>query len=101
ADCILQTDSLHRVVRPFLEDPRTVAVGGVVRVLNVCTVQNCMLEKVDLPKGLLPTFQLVEYLRAFLFGRLGWSPLNALMVISGAFGVFYKERLIAVGGYRS
>lgn len=101
ADCILQQDSLSRVVRPFLEDPRTVAVGGVVRVLNGCTVHDGMLEKVDLPKQVLPMFQLVEYLRAFLFGRLGWSPLNALMVISGAFGVFYKERVIAVGGYRS
>jgi cellulose synthase/poly-beta-1,6-N-acetylglucosamine synthase-like glycosyltransferase len=93
ADCILQQDSLHRVVRPFLEDPKTVAVG--------CTVHDGMLEKVELPQRLLPLFQLVEYLRAFLFGRLGWSPLNALMVISGAFGVFYKERVIAIGGYRS
>ncbi len=101
ADCILQQDSLHRVVRPFLEDPKTVAVGGVVRVLNGCTVRDGMLEKVELPRKLLPLFQLVEYLRAFLFGRLGWSPLNALMVISGAFGVFYKERMIAVGGYRT
>jgi cellulose synthase/poly-beta-1,6-N-acetylglucosamine synthase-like glycosyltransferase len=101
ADCILQEDSLHRVVRPFLEDPKTVAVGGVIRVLNGCTVHNGMLEKVELPRTLLPTIQLVEYLRAFLFGRLGWSPLNALLVISGAFGLFYKERVIAVGGYRS
>lgn len=101
ADCILQQDSLGRVVRPFLEDPTTVAVGGVVRVLNGCTVHNGFLEKIDLPHSLLAKFQLVEYLRAFLFGRLGWSPLNALMVISGAFGVFYKERIIAVGGYRS
>jgi cellulose synthase/poly-beta-1,6-N-acetylglucosamine synthase-like glycosyltransferase len=101
ADCILQPDSLHRVVRPFLEDPTTVAAGGVVRVLNGCTVHDGMLEKVDLPRAMLPLFQLVEYLRAFLFGRLGWSPLNALMVISGAFGVFYKERVIAVHGYRT
>ena len=101
ADCILQQDSLHRVVRPFLEDPKTVAVGGVVRVLNGCTVRDGMLEKVELPRKLLPLFQLVEYLRAFLFGRLGWSPMNALLVISGAFGVFYKERMIAVGGYRT
>ena len=100
ADCVLQPDSLHRVVRPFLEDPRTVAVGGVVRVVNGCVVRDGMLEKVALPERLLPLFQLVEYLRAFLFGRLGWSPLNALMVISGAFGVFYKERMIAIGGYR-
>ena len=101
ADCILQQDSLSRVVRPFLEDPKTVAVGGVVRVLNGCTVHDGFLEKIELPRNLLAKFQLVEYLRAFLFGRLGWSPLNALLVISGAFGVFYKERIIAVGGYRS
>lgn len=101
ADCILQADSLHRVVRPFLEDPRTVAVGGVIRVLNGCTVHNGLLEKVELPPTILPLLQLVEYFRAFLFGRLGWSPLNALLVISGAFGLFYKERVIAVGGYRT
>jgi cellulose synthase/poly-beta-1,6-N-acetylglucosamine synthase-like glycosyltransferase len=101
ADCILQPDSLLRVVRPFLEDPTTVAVGGVVRVLNGCTVHDGVMEKVDLPRNYLAKFQLVEYLRAFLFGRLGWSPLNALLIISGAFGVFKKERVIAIGGYRS
>ncbi|HVR82554.1 MAG TPA: glycosyltransferase [Luteimonas sp.] len=101
ADCILQKDSLWQVVRPFLEDANTVAVGGVVRVLNGCTVKDGLMAKVALPRNPLALFQLVEYLRAFLFGRLGWSPLNALLIISGAFGVFYKERVIAVGGYRS
>lgn len=100
ADCILQKDSLWRVVRPFLEDSTTVAVGGVVRVLNGCTVKAGFLHKIELPRNFLALFQLVEYMRAFLFGRLGWSPLNALLVISGAFGMFYKERVIAVGGYR-
>lgn len=100
ADSILQPESLSRVVRPFLEDGRVVASGGVVRVLNGCTVKNGMLSKVGLPDRLLPGFQLVEYLRAFLFGRMGWSPVNALLIISGAFGVFYKERVIAIGGYR-
>lgn len=101
ADCILQKDSLWQVVRPFLEDPNTVAVGGVVRVLNGCSVKDGFLHKVGLPQNLLGLFQLVEYLRAFLFGRLGWTPMNALLIISGAFGVFYKERVIAIGGYRA
>lgn len=101
ADCILQPDSLSRVVRPFLEDPDTIASGGVVRVLNGCKVEDGFLKKVDLPKAILPTFQLVEYLRAFLFGRMGWSPIGAMLIISGAFGVFYKERVIAIGGYRT
>ena len=100
ADCILQPQSLSRVVRPFLEDARVIASGGVVRVLNGCKVRDGMLEEVGLPGRLLPGFQLIEYLRAFLFGRLGWSQLNSLLIISGAFGVFYKERVIAIGGYR-
>lgn len=100
ADSILQPESLSRVVRPFLEDRRVVASGGVVRVLNGCTVTDGMLSKVGLPNRLLPSFQLVEYLRAFLFGRMGWSPMNALLIISGAFGVFYKERVVAIGGYK-
>ncbi|MFK2930114.1 glycosyltransferase family 2 protein [Dyella agri] len=101
ADCILQPESLSRVVRPFLEDGRVVASGGVVRVLNGCTVANGMMAKVGLPNQWLPSFQVIEYLRAFLFGRMGWSPMNALLIISGAFGVFYKERVIAIGGYRN
>lgn len=100
ADCILEKDALSRVIRPFLEDPRTVAAGGVVRVLNGSKVRNGAVKKIDLPKRFLPGFQIIEYLRAFLFGRLGWAPINALLIISGAFGIFYKERIIAIGGYR-
>ena len=100
ADCILQEDSLSRVVQPFLEDATTVAAGGVIRVVNGCSVRGGMLDRVGLPRRFLPMVQLVEYLRAFLFGRLGWSPSNSLLIISGAFGVFYKERVIAIGGYR-
>ena len=99
ADSILQRDSLEKVVQPFLEDSRTVASGGTVRVANGCKVSGGFLEERGLPTNLLALFQIVEYLRAFLFGRLGWSPLNALLIISGAFGVFNKEKVIAVGGY--
>jgi cellulose synthase/poly-beta-1,6-N-acetylglucosamine synthase-like glycosyltransferase len=101
ADCILQQDSLARVVQPFLEDSRMIAAGGVIRIVNGCKVKDGLLSEVDLPDRVLPLVQTVEYLRAFLFGRLGWSPLNALLIISGAFGVFYKERVIAAGGYKS
>ena len=99
ADSVLQPDSLHRVVRPFLEDPTTVAVGGTVRIANGCTVRQGFLEKVGLPGSFLALVQVVEYLRAFLFGRMGWSPINGLLIISGAFGVFHKETLVEAGGY--
>ena len=100
ADSILERDSLKRVVEPFLEEPLTVATGGTVRVANGCEVDGGFLTQVGLPRNPLALLQIVEYLRAFLFGRLGWSPLNAVLIISGAFGVFRKEAVIAAGGYR-
>ena len=99
ADSVLQPDSLRRVVRPFLEDPKTVAVGGTVRIANGCTVRQGFLENVGLPSNFLALVQVVEYLRAFLFGRMGWSPINGLLIISGAFGLFHKETLVEAGGY--
>ena len=99
ADSVLQPDSLRRVTRPFLEDPTTVAVGGTVRIANGCTIRDGFLEKIGLPSNFLALVQVVEYLRAFLFGRMGWSPINGLLIISGAFGVFHKESLVECGGY--
>jgi cellulose synthase/poly-beta-1,6-N-acetylglucosamine synthase-like glycosyltransferase len=99
ADSILQRDSLLRIVQPFLEDERTVAAGGTVRIANGSEVRGGFLVQAGLPDKLLARFQIVEYLRAFLFGRLGWSPMNAVLIISGAFGLFDRERVIAVGGY--
>ncbi|MEC9482515.1 MAG: glycosyltransferase family 2 protein, partial [Halomonas sp.] len=101
ADSILQRDSLLRVVQPFLEDERTVAAGGTVRIANGSQVRGGFLVKAGLPYNLLARFQIVEYLRAFLFGRLGWSPMNAVLIISGAFGLFDRERVMDVGGYRT
>lgn len=99
ADSILQRDSLLRVVQPFLEDERTVAAGGTVRLANGSEVRGGFLVRAGLPSNWVARFQIVEYLRAFLLGRLGWSPLNAVLIISGAFGLFNRERVIAVGGY--
>nr|WP_272889414.1 glycosyltransferase [Stutzerimonas stutzeri] len=101
ADSILQRDSLLRVVQPFLEDERTVAAGGTVRIANGSEVRGGFLIRSGLPSNWLARFQIVEYLRAFLFGRLGWSPMNAVLIISGAFGLFDKERVMDVGGYRT
>ncbi|MEX5452678.1 glycosyltransferase family 2 protein, partial [Stutzerimonas stutzeri] len=101
ADSILQRDSLLRVVQPFLEDERTIAAGGTVRIANGSQVRGGFLIQAGLPRNWLARFQIVEYLRAFLFGRLGWSPLNAVLIISGAFGLFDRERVMAVGGYRT
>lgn len=100
ADSILQRDSLQRVVRPFLDDSTMVATGGTIRIANGCEVSGGYLTKVGLPKNQWAMFQVVEYLRAFLFGRLGWSTISGMLIISGAFGLFKKDTVVLVGGYK-
>lgn len=100
ADSLLEPDALLRAVRPFVEDPeRTVAVGGTVRVANGCRIAHGRVLDVRPPGNLLALLQTVEYLRAFLMARLAWSRINALTIISGAFGLFRRARVIEVGGY--
>jgi len=100
ADSLLEPDALLRAVRPFVEDPeRTVAVGGTVRIANGCTISHGRVIEVRPPRNLLALLQTVEYLRAFLMARLAWSRINALTIISGAFGLFRRARVIEVGGY--
>lgn len=101
ADSVLQRDSLQRIVKPIMDDPSVVACGGTIRIINGCQVDGGYLVKTGLPRSRLVRFQLIEYLRAFLFGRLGWAPMNALLIISGAFGVFRKDAVIEAGGYRT
>jgi cellulose synthase/poly-beta-1,6-N-acetylglucosamine synthase-like glycosyltransferase len=101
ADSLLEGVSLLRVTKPFLEKPeKMVAVGGIVRVANGCTIEGGCVVRAGLSRAWLPLIQTVEYLRAFLFGRSGWSALNSLLIISGAFSFFRKDVVVAVGGYR-
>ncbi|MBD3868299.1 MAG: glycosyltransferase family 2 protein [Acidobacteria bacterium] len=102
ADSVIEDNALLRVVKPFMEKPaETVAAGGIVRIINGCTVQDGRVVKIELPDNQLPIFQVVEYLRAFLSGRVGWSALQSLLIISGAFGVYKKKHVLDIGGYSS
>ena len=99
ADIILEEDALLRIARPMIESGSVAAVGGIIRVANGCEVEKGRLLKVKTPRKPLPTFQIVEYLRAFIAVRTAWSKLNCLLIISGAFGMFRRRDLIMAGGY--
>jgi len=101
ADCVLDRDALLKVILPFVEEPETtVAAGGTVRPVNGTQLRAGRPIVPSLPWNPLVLFQIVEYLRAFLFGRVGWNMFNSTMIISGAFGIFKKNSVIAVGGYQ-
>src|SRR5580765_3303291 len=99
ADTMLEADALDRAVLPFLEDPATVAVGGNVGIANGCRMEHGRIVDVALPRSWLARFQIVEYMRAFLLFRLACASQNAAVIISGAFGLFRRDAVIAVGGY--
>lgn len=100
-DCIIEKDALLKMAKPFLENQRgrVIATGGVIRIANSCKVSNGKLVEVNVPDPLLPRIQVIEYLRAFLLGRMAWAKLDGLLLISGAFGMFDKQVAIQAGGY--
>jgi len=99
ADSLLDPDALLRVVKPFVDDPtHVVATGGVVRPANGCVVEKGTVVRTGMPKSWLGRIQVIEYLRSFLLGRTGWSSLQGLLIISGAFGMFRRDLILEVGG---
>ncbi len=100
ADSLLEADALLKVSKPILDDPDVLAAtGGTIRIANNCRVDHGRVVQARVPTKALPTVQVLEYLRAFLVGRVGWSRMNALGIISGAFGLFHRSLVETVGGY--
>lgn len=101
ADTLVARDALLRLVRPFLLGEHVAAAGGTIRVANGCRVVGGRVTDAKVPARFLPAVQVPEYLRAFLFGRLGWNRLGGNLIVSGAFGLFQRHYLLAVNGYRA
>ncbi len=100
ADSLLESDSLLRAVEPFVRDETTLAVGGTVRVANGCRVEAGRVVQAELPRRWLPRLQAMEYIRAFVMARLAFAHFGALTIVSGAFGLFRRDVLLTLGGYR-
>lgn len=98
-DTLVERDALTRLVRPFLEDASTIAVGGNIRIANGCVVESGIVREVRMPHKWIEKLQVMEYLRAFLGGRVGWQVLDCTLLISGALGLFQRSAVVAVGGY--
>lgn len=98
-DTVLEKDALLRMIRPFFADPNVIAQGGTLRILNGCVMDRGKIQEVKIPKTTVEGIQVVEYLRSFLYGRLGWNHLGGNLIVSGAFGLFDRRAVIDVGGY--
>ncbi len=100
ADSLLEKDALIRLMTPVLESRLPViACGGVVRTLNGLHLSEATISKIELPQKPLVLFQIIEYIRGFMFGRVGWDVLNSLLIISGTFSLFHKPTVVDAGGF--
>lgn len=101
ADSLLENDSLLRGVRTIVEDKEVIAVGGVIRVLNGCEIEEGIVTEIKKPDKIIESLQAVEYIRGFLPGRTAWNMFGqSLLIISGAFGLFKKDIVIEMDGFR-
>jgi cellulose synthase/poly-beta-1,6-N-acetylglucosamine synthase-like glycosyltransferase len=101
ADSLLEKDALIRVMTPLLDsNVPVIASGGVVRIINgLRLTDEITIEEIDLPDNTLLLFQIVEYIRGFLFGRVGWDTLRSLLILSGTFSLFQKAGVVEAGGF--
>jgi cellulose synthase/poly-beta-1,6-N-acetylglucosamine synthase-like glycosyltransferase len=122
-DCIIEKDTLLRMIKPFMDeehnkiketgDPcpecgyvhviedsvRVIATGATLRIANSCEIDEGVITRVRPPEKWLPRFQEMEYLRAYVLGKMGWSVINCVPNVSGGLGLFDKEIAIKAGGY--
>jgi cellulose synthase/poly-beta-1,6-N-acetylglucosamine synthase-like glycosyltransferase len=100
-DCILRKDTIAMLVKPFIESKKKViATGAAIRISNSCEFKEGTLYKSNYPKNFFACFQELEYIRSFLYGRMAWSRLNGLLLVSGGLGMFDRKLVIEVGGYK-
>lgn len=99
-DSILETTSLLRVMKPMVaSNEEVIAAGGRVRIANDSHIHMGTVMNVSLSNRTLVGMQVIEYMRAFLMGRMALSKLNLVLIVSGAFSVFAKKWVIEAGGY--
>lgn len=101
ADSRIEKDALLKLSIEFNKDKNTIVAGGIVRIANGSVIRDGEFKGFSMPKKIIERFQIVEYYRSFLSGRVSWGISNSMLIVSGAFGVFQKQAVIEVGGYKT
>ncbi|NOT32954.1 MAG: glycosyltransferase family 2 protein [Candidatus Eisenbacteria bacterium] len=101
ADSMLERDTLLQLALPFYLDASVIVTGGVVRPANGSLFDHGRMVKARVSRRALVRLQTVEYLRGMLAGRMGWNLMDSLFIVSGALGLFSRDAVLAVGGFRT
>ncbi len=99
ADSMMERDALVKIIMPFVNDHRVIAMSGIVRITNGWGIENGYVNRVGFSKGVLGNLVALEYMRTFLSGGAQHDPLGANLNMPGAFCAFQKSVVIQAGGY--
>ncbi len=100
ADSLLIPEALLMAARAIRESREpVVAVGGQVGLSNGSLVENGRVVEMRLPKSWIGRFQVVEYMRSFAQGRVGWAAVDSLLSLSGVFALMRRGLVHAIGGF--
>lgn len=98
-DCILAKDAIYQCIFPVLLDHDIIAVSGTMSMSNGFSIENGEIVEFKTSNNPIAVFQDLEYKRSFLVGKMGWSNINAMPNVSGGYGLFDTQVVIAAGGY--
>lgn len=96
ADSVLHRDALGHCARAFAEES-VVAGGGVIHILQGSRKFHA---RNTAPLNVLIKAQIMEYMKGFFILKKSLARMNAMLVISGAFGVFRRGLLLELQGFR-
>ncbi|WP_144027339.1 glycosyltransferase family 2 protein [Paenibacillus selenitireducens] len=99
ADSMLEVHSM-KYVNQYFHDPEIIALGGTVKIVQGAEKKDGIIIEKFKGKGLVKS-QIISYIHSFYVRKLTQSFFNSIVVISGAFGAFYKDILVQVNGFRS
>jgi cellulose synthase/poly-beta-1,6-N-acetylglucosamine synthase-like glycosyltransferase len=99
ADSILDSKALQEVVRPFIKNPLTMVSGGQLAASNDIVLDHNRVVSSKPPSNIWVQWQIIEYIKSFMISRVGLSRINALLIMSGAFSLYKKSDLLAIGGF--
>jgi cellulose synthase/poly-beta-1,6-N-acetylglucosamine synthase-like glycosyltransferase len=99
-DTILEPDAFLKVMVHIQKNPeKVVGVGSYFGLVNGFKLDNGTILEHRFSLDPVTAYQNLEYVRAFLGGRIAWSKFNAMPCVAGGFGVWRRDVLLELGGF--
>jgi cellulose synthase/poly-beta-1,6-N-acetylglucosamine synthase-like glycosyltransferase len=100
ADELVDPKAILRCMTQVAYTPHNVVgVGVTLLPTNECTIVDRRVVAAVVARNAWVGLQTIEYLGAFFISRPGMSAVGAMPIVSGGFGLFRRDALLAVGGY--